>query len=71
MATLADLQGMKAALETARFNGLSSVSYDGRTMTYKSDAEMKTALLDLERRIKAAGAAPSSPFVCFSTSKGL
>ena len=71
MATLAELRELKSALETARFGGLRSVHYGDKTVEYKSDAEMKTALIDLERKIQSASVAPSSPFVTFTTSKGL
>lgn len=71
MATLADLIGMRDALERARFSAERSVSYDGKEVTYKSDAEMKRALLDLERKIAAASGTTGAPFVTFATSKGL
>jgi hypothetical protein len=44
------------ALQEARYAGVRSVSYDGRTITYGSDVEMATAITDLEARIaKASG----------------
>lgn len=71
MATLADLIKMRDALEDARFSGTRSVSYDDKEVTYKSDAEMKAALLDLDRKIAAASGTTGAPFVTFATSKGL
>ncbi|NUB25728.1 phage head-tail joining protein [Azospirillum brasilense] len=71
MATLADLIGMRDALEAARFSGVRKVVYGDTETEYKSDAEMKRALLDLNRKITAASGPASSPFVTFSTSKGL
>jgi len=42
------------ALHEARFAGVRSVSYDGRTITYGSDAELANAIANLENRIAAA-----------------
>lgn len=69
--TLTDLIGLRDALEMARFSGLRKVVYAGRETEYKSDAEMKAALVDLTRKIAVASAPAGSPFVTFSTSKGL
>lgn len=46
------------ALQEARYAGVRSVSYDGRTITYGSDAEMATAISDLEGRIASASGTP-------------
>ncbi|MGR3557164.1 MAG: phage head-tail joining protein [Sagittula sp.] len=48
------MQALLTALQEARFAGLRSVSYDGKTVTYGSDAELATAIRDLEARIAAA-----------------
>lgn len=45
------MQALLTALQEARFAGLRSVSYDGKTVTYGSDVELATAIADLERRI--------------------
>jgi hypothetical protein len=42
------------ALQEARYAGVRSVSYDGRTITYGSDAEIAAAIADLEARIAVA-----------------
>jgi len=42
------------ALQEARFAGVRSVSYDGKTITYGSDAELANAIFDLETRIATA-----------------
>ena len=47
------MQALLTALEEARFAGLRSVSYDGKTVTYGSDAELAAAVSDIERRISA------------------
>ena len=45
------MQALLTALQEARFAGLRSVSYDGKTVTYGSDAELAAAIADIERRI--------------------
>ena len=52
------MQDLLTALQEARFAGLRSVSYDGKTVTYGSDAELAAAIRDLEGRIATASAAP-------------
>ncbi len=54
-----DLERMRAllaALQEARYAGVRSVSYDGKSITYGSDAELGNAISDLETRIAAATA---------------
>ena len=50
------MRALLTALQEARFSGLRSVSYDGKTLNYGSDAELAAAISDLEARIaRAAG----------------
>jgi hypothetical protein len=52
-----DLERMRAllaALHEARYAGIRAVSYDGKTVTYGSDAELANAISDLETRITTA-----------------
>lgn len=52
-----DLERMRAllaALQEARYAGVRSVSYDGKSITYGSDAELANAIADLETRIATA-----------------
>ncbi len=49
--TLDDLKSRHSALLAARYSGTRSVSYDGKSVTYGSDAEMAAAIADIERRI--------------------
>lgn len=49
--TLDELKSHHSALLSARYSGTRSVSYDGKTVTYGSDAELAAAIADLERRI--------------------
>jgi hypothetical protein len=69
MASVPDLEAMREALLKARFAGVRTVEYDGRRITYATDAEMAAALADLDRRI-AAASAPRVSRVRISSSKG-
>lgn len=51
MADLAQLTAWREALLKARYAGIRIVEYDGKRVSYATDAEMATALADLERRI--------------------
>ena len=46
-----DLQGQLDALLAAYRSGASTVSYDGKTVTYRSGAEMQTAIIGLQRAL--------------------
>ena len=52
-----DLERMRAllaALQEARYASVRSVSYDGKSINYGSDAELANAISDLETRIATA-----------------
>ena len=49
--TLDQLKSRHRALLAARYSGTRSVSYDGKTVNYGSDAELAAAIGDIERRI--------------------
>ena len=49
--TLDDFKARHSALLAARYSGTRSVSYDGKNVTYGSDAELAAAIADIERRI--------------------
>lgn len=70
-AKVAELIAMRDELEAARFSGQRRVKLNGVEMEFQSGAEMKGALLDLNRKIAAASGNTGSPFVTFTTSKGL
>ena len=53
------MQALLTALQEARYAGLRSVSYDGKTVSYGSDAELATAIRDLEACIAAVSGAPA------------
>lgn len=69
MTDLAQLEAWRDALLKARYAGVRTVEYDGKRVTYASDAEMAAALADLDRRI-AAASAPRVAQVRISSSKG-
>ena len=52
--TLDDLKSRHSALLVARYSGTRSISYDGKTVTYGTDAELAAAISDIERRIAKA-----------------
>ncbi len=70
MADLAQLTTWRDALLKARYAGIRTVEYDGKRVTYGSDAEMANALSDLERRITATNAQPITQ-VRITSSKGV
>jgi len=51
--TLDDLKSRHSTLLAARYSGTRSVSYDGKSINYGSDAELSAAIADIERRIAA------------------
>lgn len=51
---LSELLSMRDALIRARARGAQRVRINGEEVEYKSDAEMASALADLERRINVA-----------------
>ena len=49
--TLDELKRRHGTLLAARYSGTRSVSYDGKTVNYGTDAELAAAIGDVERRI--------------------
>jgi hypothetical protein len=52
--TLEEMKALLSALLGMRFGGVRSITYEGRQISYASDAELAAAIQDLERRIAAA-----------------
>lgn len=71
MADLAQLQAWKASLEEARYAGERTVEYGDKKVEYRTDAEMRTALADLNRQIDAASGASRIALIRVSSSKGI
>lgn len=69
MANLAQLTAWRDALMAARYQGVRTVEYDGKRITYASDTEMAAALADLNRQITGTTARIS--VVRIQSSKGL
>ncbi len=69
MADLAQLTAWRDVLMAARYQGIRTVEYDGKRITYASDGEMAAALADLNRQI--AGATDRISIVRIQSSKGL
>ena len=70
MPTVAELQTRLDNLRAARAEGVRRVEFGDRRVEYRSDAELATAIADLERQISNLGGAASVRMVRFSTSKG-
>lgn len=71
MATLADLIAMREALERARFAGTLKVKSGDDEVTYRSDAELKAAIADLNARIESASGTARVTQIRVVSSKGL
>jgi len=69
--TLEEMSSQRDALLAARYRGVRTVEIEGRRITYATDAEMATAISDLERRIEQAEAGARRRIVRTTASKGL
>jgi hypothetical protein len=58
MATTTELKTRREALRAARSSGVARVSYDGKTVEYRSLAEIDRAIEALDREIAAAEGRP-------------
>lgn len=54
MTDLGQLEAWRGTLLRARYAGVRTVEVEGRRVSYATDAEMATALADVERRIANA-----------------
>lgn len=71
MPTITDLRAHRDALLAQRSSGIARVSYDGKTVEYRSLAEIDRAIEALEREIAAAEGRRMVRQVRVTTSKGL
>jgi hypothetical protein len=71
MSTPADLRSHRETLAAQRSSGVARVSYDGRTVDYRSIAEIDRAIEVLDREIAAAEGRKIIRQVRVITSKGL
>ncbi len=71
MSTSADLRARREALSAQRASGVTRVSYDGKSVDYRSVAEIDRAIEALDREIAAAEGRRIIRQVRVTTSKGL
>ena len=71
MPTITDLRARREALLAQRSSGVARVSYDGKTVEYRSLAEIDRAIEALEREIAAAEGRRIVRQVRVTTGKGL
>ena len=71
MPTITDLRTRREALSAQRSSGVARVSYDGKTVDYRSVAEIDRAIETLDREIAALEGRRIVRQVRITTSKGL
>jgi len=71
MPTITDLRARREALSAQRSSGVARVSYDGKTVDYRSVAEIDRAIEALDRDIAVAEGRRIVRQVRVTTSKGL
>lgn len=71
MATVTELKARREALSASRSSGVARVSYDGRTVDYRSMAELDRAIEGLDREIAAGEGRPIVRQVRVIATKGL
>lgn len=71
MPTITDLRARREALSAERSSGVARVSYDGKTVDYRSVAEIDRAIEALDREIATLDGRRIVRQVRVTTSKGL
>jgi len=71
MATVLELRARREALAAQRSSGVARVSYDGKTVDYRSVAEIDRAIEAVDREIAVAEGRRIVRHVRITTSKGL
>ena len=71
MPTITELRARRDALSAQRASGVARVSYDGKTVDYRSVAEIDRALEVLDREIASAEGRRIVRQVRVTSSKGL
>lgn len=71
MATTADIRSRRETLAAQRASGVARVSYDGKTVDYRSIAEIDRAIEVLDREIATAEGRKIIRQVRVITTKGL
>ena len=71
MVTIADLRARREALSAQRSSGVARVSYDGKTVDYRSVPEIDRAIEALDREVATLEGRRIVRHVRITTSKGL
>jgi hypothetical protein len=71
MPTITDLRARRELLAAQRASGVARVSYDGKTVDYRSVAEIDRAIEALDREIATAEGRRMVRHVRVKTAKGL
>ena len=71
MSTIVDLKSRRDALSAQRSSGVARVSYDGKTVDYRSVAEIDRAIEALDREIAAVEGRRIVRQIRVTTLKGL
>lgn len=71
MSTIAELRARREALAVQRSSGVARVSYDGKTVDYRSIAEIDRAIEAIDREIAASEGRRIVRQVRVTTTKGL
>ena len=71
MSTIAELRAHRETLAVQRSSGVARVSYDGKTVDYRSVAEIDRAIEALDREIATAEGRRIVRQVRVTTTKGL
>ena len=71
MASIIELKARRETLSASRSSGVARVSYDGRSVEYRSLAEIDRAIEALDREIAAAEGRSIVRQVRFIATKGL
>ena len=71
MTTITELKSRREALSASRSSGVARVSYDGKSVEYRSLAEIERAIEQLDREIATGEGRRVVRHVRVTTSKGL
>ena len=71
MISLTELHARREALTLQRASGVARISYDGKTVEYRSVAEIDRAIEALDREIASAGGRRMVRHIRVMASKGL
>ncbi|WP_291048372.1 hypothetical protein [Hyphomonas sp.] len=70
MASVAELEARLETLKAARASGVRKVEYDGNSVEYRSDAELRRAIQDLTEELRTAQGGQSRKSLTVRMKKG-